>query len=418
MNIKKYVADTLKDAMALARKELGEDALILSTREIQTSSAGAFKGRSRVELVATAGEGADLYTGTAPRGRGDGSVHELRPPEGYEPYRPEPLPGAEKSDGDTPGIAEVSISHRLQSLSSSLPSGKDPAEELEALKTALRSLLQEGTLVSGPGSSPGSGKPRGSSLAGRLLAEGVCPALAEQIEEAVTSGASPGELGDRFSSLFRCSPPLDPKGRSVLALVGGPGAGKTTTLAKIAATYKFRYGSSVAIIGCDNHRVGGIEELRTLAQLIGCPSEYCFDARDLALAIRTLSANHNVVLVDTFGCSPRNEQGLHELSDLLKGQSLEKHLVVPASLSLDSRLDLLEAYARMGAAAVIVSKVDEAANRLPVLAMGQESSLPFSFITEGQDIPGQVTQAVPARLAQFVLSDAIRLAQPARSKVA
>lgn len=416
MNIKKYVADTLKEAMAMARRELGEDALILSTREIQTSSAGAFKGRSRVELVATTGEGAEAYAGAASRSHGNGSAGEVRPPEDYTPYRPEPLTGAETSGVDTPGIAEVSISHQLQSLSSSLPTGKDPAEELESLKAALRSLLQGGALASA--ASSGTARGRGSSLAGRLVAEGICPALAEQVEDAVLAGASPGELGDRFSSLFRCSPPLDPKGRSVLALVGGPGSGKTTTLAKIAATYKFRYGSSVAIIGCDNHRVGGIEELRTLAQVIGCPSEYCFDSRDLALAIRTLSANHNVVLVDTFGCSPRNREGLRELQELLKGQALQRHLVVPASLSIDSRLDLVETFSEMGASAQIVSKVDEATNRLPVLALSQESQLPFSFITEGQDIPGQVTQAVPARLAQFVLSDAIRLACPAGMKAA
>ena len=61
-------------------------------------------------------------------------------------------------------------------------------------------------------------------------------------------------------------------------LVGPTGVGKTTTIAKLAARAALIEGKRVSLITLDNYRVGGIDQIRTFADLIGVPLRVVRDA--------------------------------------------------------------------------------------------------------------------------------------------
>src|SRR5262249_12437685 len=67
------------------------------------------------------------------------------------------------------------------------------------------------------------------------------------------------------------APLTAPSTGNILLLVGPTGAGKTTTIAKLAANAALVEGKRVQLITLDNYRVGGVDQIRTFADLIGVP---------------------------------------------------------------------------------------------------------------------------------------------------
>lgn len=83
----------------------------------------------------------------------------------------------------------------------------------------------------------------------------------------------------------------------IVALVGPTGAGKTTTIAKLASNIHAFGTWNVGIVTLDTFRVAGLEQIATYAELTGCPLEVAYDADDAARAIVQLQAR-DVLLVD------------------------------------------------------------------------------------------------------------------------
>ncbi|MDZ7630603.1 MAG: hypothetical protein U5K74_04380 [Gemmatimonadaceae bacterium] len=86
----------------------------------------------------------------------------------------------------------------------------------------------------------------------------------------------------------------------MIALVGPTGAGKTTTIAKLAANVHAFGTWRVGMITLDTFRVAGLEQIATYAEITGCPLEVAYDSEDAARAIAQLTSV-DVILVDTPG---------------------------------------------------------------------------------------------------------------------
>ncbi|GIW97184.1 MAG: flagellar biosynthesis protein FlhF [Pirellulaceae bacterium] len=189
----------------------------------------------------------------------------------------------------------------------------------------------------------------------------------------------------------------------IAAVVGPTGVGKTTTLAKIAASARYDLGLRVAFLSLDTFRMGAVDQLRQYAELISAPLEVAIDPPQVREALQRLRS-FDVVLIDTAGRAPRDQRQLTALRHMLEAaQPTMTHLVLSACTSVQHAEQSMERFATTGPTHLIVTKLDEAeafGQWVPLLSQGR---LPVSYLTTGQGVPDDIVVATPRRLSRELL---------------
>ena len=204
---------------------------------------------------------------------------------------------------------------------------------------------------------------------------------------------------------FRPSPDQRPL---TIALIGPTGVGKTTTLAKLAASFKLRQGRRVGLVTCDTYRIAAVDQLRTYANIIGLPLEIALTAPDMRRAVHGMS-DCDVVLIDTAGRGPDDRGRLVELKQCLEAvDPHEVHLVLSSTASERVLLREAEAFADVGADRIVLTKLDEAVSFGVLINVMQAVGKSLSFITTGQEVPDHIEAGRPRRLAELVLGAELR----------
>lgn len=189
----------------------------------------------------------------------------------------------------------------------------------------------------------------------------------------------------------------------VIALLGPTGAGKTTTVAKLAASLHLREGRRVGLLTADTYRIAAIEQLRTYAGIIGLPLQVAASADDARRALAEF-AGCDAVLVDTPGRGQRDAARIGELAALLDAlRPDERHLVLPATASEDTMARIVRGFAAARPDRVLLSKLDESAGGGAIAAASAAAGRPFSFITLGQEVPDDIAPARADRLARWIV---------------
>jgi len=244
-----------------------------------------------------------------------------------------------------------------------------------------------------------------------LVRAGLESPIAQQIvDEAVASSQEPQASGASGSEnletlTIECinrrvrfsakSDPFEPGARRALIVVGPPGAGKTTTLAKIAIREYLSRRVSMRIISVDPYRVASHEKLRSLARIIGVGFTAASSMREFMEAVDEFR-NKDVVLIDTPGFSGADFLVTRDLADFL-GQlpSKEIHLVLPAWMRREDLLRCIRQYDVFQPDCLLFTKLDETESRGASLGAALESGKPLSFVSVGQSIPEDLVRATP-----------------------
>jgi len=189
----------------------------------------------------------------------------------------------------------------------------------------------------------------------------------------------------------------------VIALVGPTGVGKTTTVAKLAATYKLRHAKKVGLITSDTYRIAAVEQLRTYAGIIGLPLKIANSPEELTTGIEELS-DCDIVVIDTAGRSQNNTSRLQELAEFTKAANPdETHLVLSTTVGDNVLRKTAQSFAALGPDRCILTKLDEAVTTGPIAGLSDRIGLPLSFVTVGQEVPDDLEPARADRLARCVL---------------
>ncbi len=256
----------------------------------------------------------------------------------------------------------------------------------------------------------------------RLIEQEVSEEIAETILVEIAEELG-GDVGDhahvtsaarrRVSDLLPIDDhPLDirqarQQGRPhVVALIGPTGVGKTTTIAKLAASCRFRQGLSVGLVTTDSFRMAAVDQLGRYAEILQVDLEVVIEPDDMVPALERL-ADCDVILVDTAGRSRRDSERLEELGAFLRAASAdETHLVLSTTTGQRTMLRDADAFSRLGADRVVLTKLDEADGFGIVLNVIRRLDTRISFVTMGQEVPDDIEQGGADRIARLLLGHA------------
>jgi flagellar biosynthesis protein FlhF len=189
----------------------------------------------------------------------------------------------------------------------------------------------------------------------------------------------------------------------ILALVGPTGVGKTTTLAKIASLAQIKRGLRVGLINFDSYKVAAFDQLATYAQILQVPFRSVANADELRLAISDLQAM-DLVLIDTTGRSQKDHESLREMSTALDSiPGVRRELVLSATTRDTELHDMGKRFGVFRPEGLIFSKLDEAMTCGAILNLTQKLKLPLIAFTTGQRVPEDIEDATAERLAALIL---------------
>jgi flagellar biosynthesis protein FlhF len=199
-----------------------------------------------------------------------------------------------------------------------------------------------------------------------------------------------------------------------VALVGATGAGKSTTLAKLAVRWVLRHGArDLALVAADTVRIGAQDQLQALGQLLGAPVYAPDGFAGLPVLLAQLS-RFRMVLIDTPGTSVRDPQLASRLTVLANSASqLESALVLPANMQAGAMDEAVKRFAPANPSCCLITKMDEAASLGGVLSVLIRTRLPVAYVSGGQRVPEDLA---PARALDLV-SQAVQLARTNQASV-
>ncbi|TDP85693.1 flagellar biosynthesis protein FlhF [Aquabacterium commune] len=262
--------------------------------------------------------------------------------------------------------------------------------------------------------------PAQATLAQRLLDGGFSTVLIRKLLDAMPAEVTNGQADElawatqvlqRNLNTADTERAVEDQG-GIFALIGATGVGKTTTTAKLAATFAAKHGANnLGLITLDAYRVGAHEQLRAYGRILGVPVHMAHDRAALEDLLELLSGK-KLILIDTAGMAQRDSR-TKDLLDMLSHPSIKKLLVINASAQGDAIEDVMHAYQAQQCAGVVLSKLDEAVKLGPALDALIRHKLKVLGVANGQRVPEDwhrlSSQALVHRAMRASLNPAYRL---------
>ena len=354
MRIKKFTANNYSTALTEVKKELGEDALILSTRSIKppTIMAGQ-KEATRVEITA-----AVEYIG------------------------PVTASSVKFSDENEKGDVELkSLIFNLLSQSGQAQSLGLQSHQFDTYSHMVENGLDE-------------------KLAAKILQK----TLEHNSQENIDCGKEP--VMNLMKKVVPCKGEIDLKadGPKIVAFVGPTGVGKTTTIAKIAAEYALRRGQKLVLVSLDTYRLGAIDQLRVYGEIMEVPFEVASGKEDLRRIVDSHS-DKDLILIDTTGRSHQDKDYSGELKEIFDDVGeVEIHLVLSVTAQEKLFAATYRQFSSIGVDRVLFTKLDEGLSFGSLFNFSVRNRLPISYFTSGQRVPEDLEVARPDRVISLIFN--------------
>lgn len=193
--------------------------------------------------------------------------------------------------------------------------------------------------------------------------------------------------------------PVDPlESGGVIALVGPTGAGKTTTIAKLASRFAEAHAPrDVALVTTDTARIGAREQLYGFGRQLGIAVHEANSGTDLDQLLERLK-DYKLVLIDTAGVGPRDRTLASQLQWLRAAPKVSTLLVLPANTSFGDMDEVVRRFSAANLQGVVLSKLDETGRFGTALSVAVDHRLPITWVTDGQDVPEDLHRASAANL--------------------
>ena len=443
MRIKVFKAESMKEAMALVKDELGIDAVILHTKKYKKGGFLGYKSKEYVEVTAavedqpkrprmpklpdlsaaitaapvvpknvvaqykTAGTEAAVTQAKQPEMQTAGLQEAVKPETAFKPMEPARM---------QPVTESAPVSRVVKPMEQGIPAFeplKDEQQgkierledELAKMKTMLVQVMNQEHVPE-----------ETVSLQEAMKLQEVDEAVRRDMilrmpAEAVIADKNSEEAQKALKSYIFQNMHIadglelkaDSRRAKVAALIGATGVGKTTTLAKIAARLVLEQGISAALITADTYRISAVEQLKTYSDIIGLPLEIVYSPEELKKAIRKYR-DKQLILIDTAGRSQHNERQMQELKDFLAvDESIEKYLVMSATTKSRDAKEILEKFSVCNPDKIVFTKTDETSSLGIILNLLYQQKIAAAYLTNGQSVPDDIVSAKADKIAELLL---------------
>jgi flagellar biosynthesis protein FlhF len=390
MFVKRFLANDMQEAIRKISREFGPDAVIIENKSVRRKGiAGLFK-KKMVEVVAA-----------------------------YEPNRFGRQEAGQQSAGQ-PANAQKTTNNSACSAARSVETPKGAQlglldGQVKELKDAVQEFTSKLRVAGRETALTFSSDVLGlyNQLLERDVQEELCKEIAAQTQSIKSRrDVDARTIGEQLvCDMLGQAMPLKLKKyeRNVLLFTGPTGAGKTTTLAKLAGTLKFREHLDVGFINTDTYRVGAMEHIRIYADIMDIPLVTAYNAGEIERALKKLS-DKDVVLIDTAGRNVRDDSSRNELKQLVAATHADEvFLVISVVTGAKACRDVIENYAFLDDYKLIITKLDEAAVWGNVLNIADFSKKELTYVTVGQNVPEDIREVNTQWLASNILGNEVIL---------
>lgn len=398
MKILTFSGATPAEALQKAQHEVGEDAMLIETRELQKKALGKMP---LYEIVVGIEE------------------EKIKPSASMQPPLTRQQPLTEKSSDVLFNISEAAkqiskIAEVTEEQPSSVSSGNEPAE-LKQIRSEIAKLGDKIKLIQNmfwDERSPN-------------METAIPPEFAEIYRLGLQSGMKKEHLDGimqltlehmplkmrensasvkrYFQTLLRKMIPVRRESMSgapakkAIMLVGPTGVGKTTSIAKLAARYSYLMEKKykVGLIVLDTYRIGAVEQLMQYARMMKLGIETVVDPPEFASALKSLHYC-DYILIDTMGSSPYDKEKIEKIYECLQADSelnIDVVLVMPSSIKFEDMKATYDNFSTLGIDTMMFTKLDETRGFGNIFSLAYETGKPISYFSVGQEVPEDLVAA-------------------------
>ena len=395
MIIKKFQAKTEEEAVSAAKKEMGENVVIMSVRSLKKKGLFSFLKKPVVEITVGMEEETEKSSSnenpfsTLARQ----SINRGMTPNPQIIPDDEPQPEVRKT--------EKVIEQRLDSLQSLLEkqftntTEKDDFEKSAPEDSSVAFLkLIYNTLIENE------------------VAEKYANELLDEIGKIDTQKASVDLiLGNIYQKMILkfgqpVTIPLGLEKQRVIFFIGPTGVGKTTTIAKLASQLCVNHKKKVVLLTTDTYRIAAAEQLRTYASILDVPFRVIYTEDEMMKAIDDYK-DYEYILVDTAGHSQHNEEQKDSMAHFLRSvdDKIDKdtYLVVSATTKYRDLLAIADAYSEFTDYKLIFTKLDETTTLGNLFNLCMHTGASMSYVTCGQNVPDDIEVFSPQATVKQLL---------------
>lgn len=403
MIIKKFQGKTEDEAVEIAKKELGNNVVVMNVRSVKPKGLFSFLRPQLAEVTVALEE---------------------------EPDRVIPAPVKKEEPKET--ASGAAAEEKYQSLTDALARETQKAAENSVIEEKLDNLhiLLEQQLQKPEESKEGKEKEAEAEneegpdeierfmklLYNTMLENEVNEKYANQIIDEMRKMNKPNMPFDyalanvyqkmilKFGKAGEITPAE--KGPKVVFFVGSTGVGKTTTIAKIASKFSVEGGKKVALLTADTYRIAAAEQLRTYANILEVPFRVIYSTEEVEQALKDFK-DYDFIMVDTAGHSHHNEPQKETMKDFIHSVDgivdKEVFLVLSATTKYRDLLSIADAYTAMTEYKLIFTKLDETTTLGNLLNIKLYTGAELAYVTYGQNVPDDIETFNPQKTVKQLL---------------
>ena len=398
MIIKKFTARTEKEAIEVAKRELGDGVVVMNVKDVKAKGFFAFIKPHMTEVTVALEEESERYSAAV--SAINNVVVSNQTKEEQQPVRTLPDVTEEPVKKENSAIEEkldslqYLLEQQLQKPDESKGDKKDGEEEKEETEIDKFMKLLHNTMLDNEVD---------EQYAGEILDE-----IAQVNKPNMPFDYALANIYQKMILKFGMPDCITPatKGIKMVFFIGPTGVGKTTTIAKIASIFRVDQKKKVALLTADTYRIAAAEQLRTYANILEVPFRIIYTVEEIQKAMEDFR-DYAYLLVDTAGHSHQNSTQKESMSNFIHSvddkAEKEVYLVLSATTKYRDLISIADAYKEMTDFKLIFTKLDETTTLGNLLNLRLYTNAELSYVTYGQNVPDDIEEFNPQSTVKQLL---------------